>query len=80
MATAIARVILNSLKRNIAGIYGMMDVEHINVLTKQPLTRLGGASLTPSEMHSIVGVSESLGISHIHGICVQGKIVIRHRI
>ena len=35
-----------------------------------------------SEMHGIVGesVSESLGTSHIHGLCVQDKNVIRQSI
>ena len=52
--TAIARVILNSLKRNIAGTYGMMDDEHTylprNIYTDKAAvdsTRWGSLRLAP---------------------------------
>ena len=57
MPTAIVRVILNSLKRNIAGTYGMTDVEHVNKHIDRAaidLTRWGSLRLAPISKKLIV--------------------------
>ena len=78
MPIAIARVILNSLKRKIAGTYGMTDVEHTyleinkHILTEQPLTRLGGARpIITSAMQGIFGASLRDAVVMQHCQCVM---------